>query len=153
MFCRNANRRITSEPRRTHSHPACAHGRLVNFLSKDDSIKSLLHWVVSGLDELDEQSRQAEQVCLAKARGNAGMYPSYHAAISPKGASTSDLPLDPAQIAEDNLAAAAKGSEGQDTDFSAGNMDMLSSTTLQAQDEDILRRARSALSHILPGVA
>lgn len=148
MFCKSASRRTTSEPVVPgFLEPSADMARLVNFLSKDDSIKSLLHWVVSGLDELDEQSRQAERTCLAKARGETDTYPIFGGSTSSEsGAETSVEPLEPAKVAEDNLAAAQEGSEGGDTDLSAGNMGMLSSAAPQEGEEDVVRRARSAWS-------
>ena len=40
---------------------------LVTYLSKDESVKTLLQWVVSGLDKLDEQAVLADSACFGEA--------------------------------------------------------------------------------------
>lgn len=120
--------------------------RLVNFLSKDDSIRSLLHWVVSGLDELDEESRKAEQACLVQARHDEQRYPTFHTS-SETSSDSVPVPLDPVKVAEENLAE-MEGKKEEEADLSAGNMGMLSSTAPQETDEDGMRRARLVLQSV-----
>lgn len=121
-------------------------------MSKEDSIRSLLHWVVSGLDELDEQSRKAEQACLATARQDEAQYPTYRPS-SPLETKQElyNAPLDPAKVADENLAV-AEGRKEEETDLSAGNMGMLSSAAPSETDEEGMRRARSVSLMIHPGI-
>ena len=35
----------------------------MTYLSKDDSVKTLLQWVISGLDKLDEEAVMADSAC------------------------------------------------------------------------------------------
>lgn len=93
--------------------------------------------MVSGLDELDEQSRQAEKRCLAQAR-EGDMYPSYKAQpTSPDVTTATSLPMVPAKLAEESL------SEDKEPDLAAGNMGALSSGA-PGSEEDEAQRARSA---------
>jgi len=61
-----------------------ANCRLVTYLSRDDSVKSLLQWVISGLDELDEAAELANSASFDHAVSSP-LYPSYshHAAAVP----------------------------------------------------------------------
>lgn len=52
-------------------------------LSKEDSVKSLLQWVVAGLEELDQQSRKAGEASYDHAVSSPELYPSYRAMSSP----------------------------------------------------------------------
>ncbi|WWD19174.1 hypothetical protein CI109_103632 [Kwoniella shandongensis] len=52
--------------------------KLVAYLSREDPIKSLLHWVVAGLDELDQQAAIADRESLNQALSSSSdLYPSY----------------------------------------------------------------------------
>jgi len=66
-----------------------ADSRLVTFLAKEDHVKSLLHWVVSGLDELDEQAEKSD---LASFEYAIASLPSYREQIRPGPGSP---PLEP----------------------------------------------------------
>ena len=87
--------------------------RLVSFLSREQSLKSLLQWIVSGLDELNDQIRDGEEAALAKAIADPDAYPPFDpslASSSPiKGESRDDAPevesppLEPAKMAEEAM--------------------------------------------------
>lgn len=51
--------------------------RLITFLSREDSVKSLLHWVTSGLDELNEQASKAEESAFDEAVASKDVYPPF----------------------------------------------------------------------------
>ncbi|KAK6910784.1 hypothetical protein I203_104816 [Kwoniella mangroviensis CBS 8507] len=51
--------------------------KLVSYLSREESVKSLLNWVVAGLDELNQQAEEADEKCLEVALTSPDLYPSY----------------------------------------------------------------------------
>lgn len=51
--------------------------RLITYLSREDSVNSLLHWVTSGLDELDEQAARAEDKAFRKALASKDVFPEF----------------------------------------------------------------------------
>ncbi|CAK9784162.1 SAPS-domain-containing protein [Cutaneotrichosporon oleaginosum] len=61
--------------------------KLVTYLSREESIKSLLGWVTSGLDELDTQAEHAEDEAYHKALNSDDIFPPFKA---------TDGPLEPA---------------------------------------------------------
>lgn len=131
--------------------------RLVNFLSKDDSIKSLLHWVVSGLDELDEESRQAEKACLVKARKETTRYPPFEALSSTNHTTNSTTSTETKEdneqrstVEEGDKEKVEPVVEAEEIDLSAGNMGMLNSTAPGETDEEGVKRARSACACFFP---
>ena len=74
----------------------------MTYLSKDDSVKSLLQWVISGLDELDQAAELANSASFNHAV-TSPLYPSYHhhAAAVP-GPGPDSPPLEPAKIPEES---------------------------------------------------
>ncbi|WRT68522.1 uncharacterized protein IL334_005499 [Kwoniella shivajii] len=56
--------------------------KLVSYLSREESVKSLLQWVVAGLDELNQQAKEAENECLNIALTSPDLYPSYRPSTS-----------------------------------------------------------------------
>jgi SIT4-associating protein SAP185/190 len=88
----------------------------VSYLSKEDSIKSLLQWVVSGLDELDQQAAQADTDFIDQIIAAPELYPSYN--LSVPGPGPGSPPLEPARIAEDPevFSGLGHGLETQPTD-------------------------------------
>lgn len=54
-----------------------ADSRLVSYLSREDSVKSLLQWVTSGLDDLDEEADKAADAAYAKALASTDAYPPF----------------------------------------------------------------------------
>ena len=94
--------------------------RLVNYLSKEDTIKSLLQWVVSGLDELDQQAAQADSDSIDHIMVSPELYPSYQVKLlSIPGPGPGSPPLEPAKLAEEDLRDVSMGAPG-DSGFSAG---------------------------------
>jgi len=71
----NARRKTTSK-RCSIKH---ADPRLVTYLSKEDSVKTLLQWVISGLDKLDEEAVLADSACYDQVAHN----PSFQLPDSP----------------------------------------------------------------------
>lgn len=49
----------------------------MTYLSREESVKSLLSWVTSGLDELDEAAAEAENDAYAKALESKDAYPPF----------------------------------------------------------------------------
>ncbi|WVR09507.1 hypothetical protein IAU60_006575 [Kwoniella sp. DSM 27419] len=77
--------------------------KLVAFLSREDSVKSLLQWVIAGLDELDQAAAAADVECLSQALSSPDLYPSYRAPqpmVIP-GTGPSSPPLVPSNIGVD----------------------------------------------------
>lgn len=76
-FFLNARHRTTS----AHCFPVpCADlHRLVTYLSREDSVKSLLSWVTSGLDDLDTQAEEAEDLAYSQALKSTEAYPPFKA--------------------------------------------------------------------------
>ncbi len=69
--------------------------RLVGYLCKEDSIKSLLQWVISGLDELDQQATEAHSALFDHA---ISLYPSYQGRRNIPGPGPGSPPLEPLRI-------------------------------------------------------
>nr|XP_018261596.1 uncharacterized protein I303_06036 [Kwoniella dejecticola CBS 10117]OBR83754.1 hypothetical protein I303_06036 [Kwoniella dejecticola CBS 10117] len=63
--------------------------KLVSYLSREESVKSLLTWVVAGLDELDQQAHEADEEVLSIALTSPDLYPSYR----PSFQSLSNVPI------------------------------------------------------------
>ncbi|ODO11173.1 hypothetical protein I350_01777 [Cryptococcus amylolentus CBS 6273] len=78
--------------------------RLVTFLSREDSAKSLLQWVVAGLDELDQAAADADDEIIAQAITSPDLYPAYKAPtpLVIPGAGPGSPPLEPAKLGEVN---------------------------------------------------
>lgn len=49
----------------------------MTYLSREESVKSLLGWVTSGLDELDQQAEKEDDEAYAKALKSDEAYPPY----------------------------------------------------------------------------
>lgn len=106
--------------------------RLVSFLGREDTIKSLLQWIVSGLDELNEQIAQAEEAALQKALSDPEQYPSYQSELllsaidSKAGTSTAtDMsespPMEPAKMAEEAMRRAESERDFMSASYERGN--------------------------------
>lgn len=95
--------------------------RLVNYLSKDDVIRSLLNWVTSGLDELDHEDQMAESASLDHIVSSPGLFPSYQLRplATDSGAGPDSPPLEPAKLAEGESGSPPLDSPGG-PGFSAG---------------------------------
>lgn len=57
--------------------------RLVTYLSREESIKSLLGWVTSGLDELDSQAENAEDTAYHNALRSEDLFPPFTSTTGP----------------------------------------------------------------------
>ena len=90
---------------------------LVTYLSKEDHIKSLLHWVVSGLDELDEQAHKSDLASFAHAVAS---IPSYAQQFKPAPGSP---PLEPAKVDEAPYSPDLPAGLGQGLDTNEGDDD------------------------------
>jgi SIT4-associating protein SAP185/190 len=107
---------------------------LVTYLSKEDHIKSLLHWVVSGLDELDEQAHKSDLASFAHAVASV---PSYAQQFKPGPGSP---PLEPAKVDEAPYSPDLPAGLGQGLDTNEGDDDtkraryVTHSTTVCAND-------------------
>ena len=101
MYWQNARRRITSEYNSllTRTDPSF---RLVAYLSREDVMKSLLQWVVSGLDELDQEASEAQMSSFDHAVSSPQLNPSYRASPVP-GSGPNSPPLTPANLGEESL--------------------------------------------------
>lgn len=82
-------------------HARCSRGsarltpRLVTYLSREESIKSLLGWVTSGLDELDAQAESSEDEAYHKALKSEDVFPPFTATdgpLVPGGSVDNDAP-------------------------------------------------------------
>ena len=79
----------------------------MTYLSKEDSVKTLLQWVVSGLDELDQQAALAESMSFDQAMTSPALFPFSHSQPPPLGVPVpgpgpNSPPLEPAKMAYDN---------------------------------------------------
>lgn len=63
-------------------------------------MKSLLQWVVSGLDELDQHASEADTASFEHAMSSPELYPSYQPLAVP-GPGPNSPPLEPAKLGED----------------------------------------------------
>ncbi len=63
-------------------------------------MKSLLSWVVSGLDELDQQASGADTASFDHAMSSPGLYPSYQPLAVP-GPGPNSPPLQPGKVVEE----------------------------------------------------
>lgn len=79
--------------------------KLVTFLSREDSAKSLLQWVIAGLDELDQAAAIADSEVLSHAITSPDLYPSYKSptALVVPGSGPGSPPLDPAKSRENGV--------------------------------------------------
>nr|XP_019011578.1 uncharacterized protein I206_03680 [Kwoniella pini CBS 10737]OCF50359.1 hypothetical protein I206_03680 [Kwoniella pini CBS 10737] len=72
--------------------------KLMSYLSKEESVKSLLTWVVAGLDELNQQAKEADDQLMNKALTSTDFYPSYKPSfqsLSIPGNGPNSPPLEP----------------------------------------------------------
>jgi SIT4-associating protein SAP185/190 len=92
-------------------------GSLVTYLSKEDHIKSLLHWVVAGLDELDEQAHKSDLASFAHAVAS---LPSYTRQYKPGPGSP---PLEPAKVDEAPYSPDLPAGLGQGLETNEGDED------------------------------
>ncbi|KAK4687361.1 hypothetical protein P7C73_g2753, partial [Tremellales sp. Uapishka_1] len=76
--------------------------KLVTYLSREDSIKSLLQWVISGLDELDQEAAEAFSASVRHASSTPDLFPSYRFLqdLPVPGPGPNSPPLEPAKMAE-----------------------------------------------------
>lgn len=129
----------------TRLSPYMAHVRLVSYLAKDDSIKSLLQWVVSGLDDLDQQAALADSQCFDHVIASPSLYPSYqlHQALpvgsEVPGPGPNSPPLEPAKVE----ANAEKEQDGEEEAFPGNIRDIgLGQGLERQQSRDDLSRTR-----------
>lgn len=82
--------------------------RLITYLSREESVKSLLHWVTYGLDDLDEQAVRAEEQAYSKAVADKDVFPPFKA--DPNAPPASAVPEDKDEsAAEDDGSPLAPG--------------------------------------------
>ena len=74
--------------------------RLVAYLSREDAMKSLLGWVVSGLDELDQQALEADTASFHHVFSSLDLYPSYRSLRVP-GPGPNSPPMEPAKMVDE----------------------------------------------------
>ncbi|ORY35642.1 SIT4 phosphatase-associated protein-domain-containing protein [Naematelia encephala] len=74
--------------------------KVVTYLARDDVIKSLLQWVIAGLDELDQQADAADSATFSKAVLSPNLYPAYQVPrpVAVPGTGPGSPPLEPAKI-------------------------------------------------------
>lgn len=102
--------------------------KLITFLSREDSVKSLLQWVVAGLDELDQAAAIADSEVLSHAITSPNLYPSYKspAALVVPGSGPGSPPLNPVKPGENGVHAFVdekpNGEEEHDEDLSIPGM-------------------------------
>ncbi|WVO14470.1 hypothetical protein L204_102105 [Cryptococcus depauperatus] len=92
--------------------------KLIAFLSREDSAKSLLQWVVAGLDELNQAAAAADTEIISLAISSPDLYPSYRVSaplIIPGTGPDSPPALLPATLVEELGATESNG----DLDVSA----------------------------------
>ncbi|OCF31525.1 SIT4-associating protein/190 [Kwoniella heveanensis BCC8398] len=79
--------------------------KLVSYLAREDSVKSLLQWVIAGLDELDQAALDADTECLSQALSSPDLYPSYRAPqpLVIPGTGPNSPPLEPAKMMDVDL--------------------------------------------------
>ncbi|WVQ80146.1 hypothetical protein IAT38_002251 [Cryptococcus sp. DSM 104549] len=97
--------------------------RLITFLSREDSAKSLLQWVVAGLDELDQQAALADSECLSYAITSPDLYPSYQAPASllVPGTGPGSPPLEPVKFGQEGALGAEGSAPGEGDDGTEEN--------------------------------
>lgn len=76
---------------------------LVTYLSKEDHIKSLLQWVVAGLDELDQAAEKSNTASFQHAISSPHLFPSIQ--LTPISSAPvpgpGSPPLEPAKMADE----------------------------------------------------
>lgn len=82
---------------------ADVHCSLVTYLSKEDHIKSLLQWVVAGLDELDQEAEKSDSASFQHAISSPHLFPSFQfTPVTPAPApGPGSPPLEPAKMADE----------------------------------------------------
>ncbi|WVQ72127.1 hypothetical protein IAR50_001672 [Cryptococcus sp. DSM 104548] len=100
--------------------------RLVTFLSREDSAKSLLQWVVAGLDELDQAAADADTEIIAQAIASPDLYPAYKAPtpLVIPGAGPGSPPLEPAKLGVVNGDKGKKDGEVEEEEEGHGELDV-----------------------------
>jgi SIT4-associating protein SAP185/190 len=77
---------------------------LITYLSKEDHIKSLLQWVVAGLDELDQEAEKSDTASLQHAISSPHLFPSFQ--LTPMSRAPApgpgSPPLEPAKMADES---------------------------------------------------
>jgi hypothetical protein len=92
--------------------------RLAVYMSSQAAVKSLLQWVISGLDELDQEAALADSISFDYAVTSPDFYPSYRGsetlATPPTvpGPGPDSPPLEPAKIVEDDEEGQGEGGLG-----------------------------------------
>ena len=77
--------------------------RLMHYLGSKDAVNSLLHWVIAGLDDLDNEAALADSQNLDRAMNSEDVYPAYRPPLdlSFPGLSPNSPPLEPAKMVDD----------------------------------------------------
>lgn len=122
---------------------------LITFLSKEDHIKSLLQWVVAGLDELDQAAEKSDSASFKHALASPHVFPSFHltpapvpASASAPGAGPGSPPLEPAKMVDE--VASESSSAGDETPYSPDLPAALGQGLGSREGDDDTKRARSA---------
>lgn len=111
-------------------------------MSKEDTARSLLSWVTSGLSELDQEAQEADSASYEHVLADPTLHPSYHLrpVTEPKprvpGPGPGSPPLEPANMPEppELISPRANLSSSYDSSFH--------STEAQDQEDDA-KRAKS----------
>jgi hypothetical protein len=83
--------------------------RLVAYLSREDAIKSLLQWVISGLDELDQEAVLADSISFDHAMISPEAFPRYKSATGSgppapvPGPGPDSPPLEPGKLGDEGI--------------------------------------------------
>ncbi|RXK35273.1 hypothetical protein M231_07471 [Tremella mesenterica] len=76
--------------------------KLAAFLSREDCVKSLLQWVVAGLDDLDQEAADADSALYTHVLGSADPFTSYNFQPLPvPGPGPASPPLEPAKMVDE----------------------------------------------------
>ncbi|KAK8854680.1 hypothetical protein IAR55_003419 [Kwoniella newhampshirensis] len=111
--------------------------KLVAYLSREDPIKSLLQWVIAGLDELDQAAAAADEESFNQALTSSDLYPSYRAVGTTNplhfgtitgtgksqipGTGPGSPPLEPAKLVDVEIQEVKEGEERKDGESDDAN--------------------------------
>ncbi|WVF67561.1 hypothetical protein IAT40_002319 [Kwoniella sp. CBS 6097] len=129
--------------------------KLVSYLAREDSVKSLLQWVIAGLDELDQAALAADTECLSQALSSPDLYPSYRAPqpLVIPGTGPNSPPLEPAKMMDVDLKdkeegdskqgeSTENGVENQEEEFNSAEIGLGRGLRRKSEGEEDMHRSK-----------
>ncbi|ORX38413.1 SIT4 phosphatase-associated protein-domain-containing protein [Kockovaella imperatae] len=125
--------------------------KLMHYLGSKDAVKSLLHWVIVGLDDLDSEAALADSQLLDHAMNSSDVFPAYRPASGTDilGTSPDSPPLEPAKMADESIDAISSMStpenDSESSQLGTASIIGLGRGLERQQSSDELYRARFPL--------